>query len=129
MIRGTTAQFKFKLPYPKEELAWATIKFYQPNNPNKLLPITRKLADCATSDNDMELCVSLTAEETSRFLDKYKAKIQLRAQHSKSGTVFGNKPTFVTVYPMLDDILKEDSTMPAENEDGMIVLDGALIVE
>lgn len=129
MIRGTTAQFKFKLPYPKGELTWATIKFWQPNNPSKLLPITRKLEDCAASDNAMELCVSLTAEETSRFLDKYKANIQLRAQHSKSGTVFGNKPKSITVYPMLDEILEEDPTMPSENEEGMIILDGEPIVE
>ena len=32
MIRGTTAQFKFKLPYAKNELQWITMKFWQPGN-------------------------------------------------------------------------------------------------
>lgn len=127
MIRGTTAQFKFKLPYTKDELTWATIKFWQPNNPNELLPITRKLDDCATTDNPMELCVSLTAEETSRFVEKYKAKVQLRAQHAYSGTVFGSRPELVTVYPMSDDILEEDSTMPSVNDEGWIILDGETV--
>ena len=127
MIRGTTAQFKFKLPYPKAELSWTTIKFWQPNNPSRLLPITRKLEDCTAPDDSNELCVSLTAEETSRFLDKYKANLQLRGQHMESGTVFGSKPILFTVYPMNDDILEEDPNMPSENAEGIILLDGDTI--
>ncbi len=127
MIRGTTAQFKFKLPYSKEEIDWATIKFWQPQNPSKLLPITRKLEDCTASDDSYSLCVSLTAEETSRFLDKYKAKVQLRAQHINNGTVFGSRTKLITVYPMPDDILEEDPNMPDENAEGLIVLDGKTI--
>lgn len=126
MIRGTTAQFKFKLPYAKEEIVWATIKFWQPHNTNSFLPITRKLQDCTSTDDPMELCVSLTAEETARFSDKYKAKYQLRAQHL-NGTVFGTRPQLTTVYPMLDDILEEDPTMPAVNDEGWVILDGETI--
>ena len=129
MIRGTTAQFKFKLPYLKDELAWATIKFWQPYNPSKLLPITRKLEHCVALDNLNELCVSLTAEETARFLDKYKAKVQLRAQHASSGAVFGCKPIIFTVYPMEDKIIEEDPLFPPEDEDGIIILDGDDIVQ
>lgn len=128
MIRGTIAQFKFKLPYAKNELEWATIQFWQPNNPNALLPITKKLHHCDTSVNPMELCVSLTAEETMRFSEKYKAKVQLRAQHEPSGTVFGSRQQLITVYPMNDDILDEDVPMPSPNEDGFVVLDGGAIV-
>lgn len=127
MIRGTTAQFKFKLPYPKEELSWATIKFWQSSNPNRLLPLTKKLENCIQTDSTNELCVSLTAEETSRFLDKYKARVQLRAQHADSGTVFGCKPITFTVYPMSDEIIKEDPILPAESEDGFVILDGDVI--
>lgn len=127
MIRGTTAQFKFKLPYAKEELSWATIKFWQPNNTNEFLPITKRLEHCDVASNVNELCVSLTAEETARFLDKYKARVQLRAQHADSGTVFGSRPELITVYPMLDDIIKEDPTMPSENDEGFIVLDGETV--
>lgn len=130
MIRGTTAQFKFKLPYKKDELAWATIKFWQRGNTGTLsapLPITKKLIHCDSPDDSTELCVSLTAEETSRFSEKYKASVQLRAQHEASGTVFGTRPQLVTVYPMLDEILDENPEMPAENAEGWIVLDGKTI--
>ena len=129
MIRGTTAIFKFKLPYAKSELEWATIKFWQPYNPNPFLPITKKLEHCTSPDDSKELCVSLIAEETARFLDKYKAKVQLRAKHTESGTVFGSKPILITVLPMHDDIIEDDPTMPGENEDGVVVLDGEAIVE
>lgn len=130
MIRGTTAQFKFKLPYTKAELLWATMKFWQPGNSGTTdapLPITKRLEHCDSPDDSMELCVSLTAEETSRFSDKYKARVQLRAQHSGSGTVFGSRPQLITVYPMLDEIIEEDPTMPVANDEGFVVLDGETI--
>lgn len=127
MIRGTTAAFKFKLPYTKDELTWATIKFWQTNNPSELLPIYKRLEHCNT-DKPNELCVSLTAEETARFSEKFKAKAQLRALHTSSGTVFGCKPRLIPVYPMSDDILDDDPIMPGENEDGWIILDGENIM-
>lgn len=129
MIRGTTAQFKFKLPYPISELSWATIKFWQPNNPSKLLPIVKKLQDCGGSDDSYDLCISLTAEETSRFLDKYKAKVQLRALHENSGTIFGTHPALVSVYPMPDDIIEEDPSLPPVNPEGWVIFDGKAIVK
>lgn len=129
MIRGTTAQFKFKLPYAKSELIWATIKFWQQDNPNPYLPITKKLEHCDSPEDSMELCVSLTADETIRFSEKRKAKVQIRAQHMQSGTIFGSRPQLITVYPMNDEILEEDPMLPAENEEGWIVFDGKMIAE
>ena len=129
MIRGTTAQFKFKLPYTKAELLWATIKFWQQDNLNPYLPITKKLEHCDSPDDSTELCVSLTAEETIRFSEKRKAKVQIRAQHIQSGTIFGSRPQLITVYPMNDEILEEDPMMPAENEEGWIILDGETIAD
>ena len=128
MIRGTTAQFKFKLPYTKAELLWVTIKFWQVGNPSSNLPITKKLVHCDALDDSTELCVSLTADETMRFSEKYKAKVQLRAQHAENGAVFGTRPQLITVYPMRDDILDEDPMMPAKNDEGWIILDGESIV-
>ena len=127
MIRGTTAQFKFKLPYTKSELTWATIKFWQPGNTSSLLPITKKLEHCDAPDDSKELCVSLTAEETQRFSEKYKAKVQMRAQHTESGSVFGSRTKLVSVYPMDDKILEEDPMMPAENKEGWVILDGGTV--
>ena len=127
MIRGTTAHFTFKIPYPKDELAWATIKFWQEGNTSLYLPITKKLEHCDAPEGSMELCVSLTADETKRFSEKYKGKVQIRAQHSTDGTIFGNRPTLFTVYPMNDGILDEDPTLPAENADNWVVFDGGTV--
>ena len=136
MIRGTNAQFKFKLPYPKGELAWVTIKFWQPSNPKKFAPITKTLIHCDGPDDAKELYVSLTIDDTKKFSAKYKAVVQLGAQHADSGTVFGCRPTLFTVYPMHDEILgedptlpdpDEDPTLPTPNENGWVVLDGEAI--
>lgn len=121
MIRGTTAQFKFKLPCKKQELSEATIKFWQSNNPNSRLPIIKTLANCGGQEDLPELYVSLSAEETARFSDKYKAKIQLRAKFN--GTVFGSKTLLNTVYPMSDDIIGNDPIPPTEDEE-WVILDG-----
>ena len=128
MIRGTTAQFKFKSPYPKSELLWVTIKFWQPGNLNSYLPIIKNLQHCDAQDDSTELYVSLTADETMRFSEKYKAKVQLRAQHTESGAVFGSHPQLITVYPMDDDILIENPITPSETKDGWIILDGEVVV-
>ena len=125
MIRGTTAQFKFKLPCPKSELTSITIKFWQSNNPHNRLPIMKSLNNCGGSDELPELSVSLSAEETARFSDKYKAKIQLRGAYN--GHIFGSKTILRTVYPMPDDIIGNDPTFPAE-DDEWIILDGQEIV-
>ena len=121
MIRGTNAQFIFKFPYT--ELAWATIKFWQPHNPNKLLPIIKKLEDYTCPDGFEGLHISLTAEETARFLDKYKGCVQFRAQDKESGTVFGIPPQLFTVYPMEDEALEYPIT-----DNGWVVLDGGEII-
>jgi hypothetical protein len=128
MIRGTNAQFKFKLPYTKDELSWATIKFWQPGNDTPFLPITKKLEHCDAPDDSTELCVSLTSEETTRFSEKYKARVQLRAQHAASGTIFGCRPELISVYPMHDGIIEENPELPAENEEGWVILDGKTVI-
>lgn len=125
MIRGTTAQFKFNVPYPKNELLWVTMKFWQPGNdgtPDAPLPIIKKKEHCDAADDSKELYVSLTSAETLRFTSKLKAKVQLRAQHN-SGTVFASKEEVVPVYPLSDD-LTQDAVLPEIADDGWIVLDG-----
>jgi hypothetical protein len=121
MIRGTTAQFKFKLPYAQKALTWVTIKFWQPNNPTKLLPITKTFESFSESDNSDELCVSLDAYETSNFSDKFKAKVQLRAQHT-NGTVFASHQQSITVYPIVE--MNDHPIYPSANEEGWTILDG-----
>ena len=130
MIRGTTAQFKFKLPYSYCELEWITIKFWQPGNPSERLPITKTKTNCSTTDDPTELCVSLSATETAIFSDKYKGKVQLRAQPFANGSFGSTQQTF-TVYPMHDGIIDEDipeepDTPPVAREE-WIVLDGGTV--
>lgn len=135
MIRGTTAQFKFNLPYTKSELMWAIIKFWQPGNLNPLLPISKNLDHCDAPDGSTELYVSLTAEETTRFSEKRRARVQLKSQ-ANDGTIFGCLPKLISVYPMRDDMI-EDPTLPPDNDDpvlppespeGWIIFDGEAIV-
>jgi hypothetical protein len=133
MIRGTTAQFKFKLPYKIDELNWATIKFWQPGNSGTLdapLPITKRLIDCSATDNPNELCVSLTAKETLRFSDKIKARVQLRAE-SNDGTTFASRESLITVYPISDDIIVDNPDIPdvPSGNDGFVRLDGMSIIQ
>ena len=125
MIRGTTAQFKFKLPYTKNELDWVTIKFWQPNNTSSSLPITKTLTHCSATNESKELCVSLTANETRLFLDTHKAIVQFRAQHKTNGTIFGSRPEYITVYPMLDDIIIENPV--ADGVESLVIFDGDAI--
>lgn len=115
MIRGTTAQFKFKLPYSKDELDWIKIKFWQPQNPT-LTPITKIYSHCEQVPGSKEICVSLTETESAAFSDKFKGKVQFRAK-PKVGLVFGCPPQLFTVYPMLDELIHEDpNVVPSETE-------------
>ena len=131
VIRGTTAQFRFKLPYAKRELAWATMKFWQPGNdgtPLTPLPITKRLEHCSAPEGSYELCVNLTAEETLRFTDRLKARVQLRAQ-TLDGATFGSRETLISVYPMNDDIVTDNPTLPEPDSAGLIIFDGKSIAE
>lgn len=128
MIRGTTAQFRFKLPYPKNEFQWINVAFWQDNNPNELLPIIKTKDQCAYLNSEAGMCVSLTSEETLRFSDKYKAKFQVRALHTASGTVFGSRQALIPVYPMNGNTGDQDPTLPDTSMDVLIVLDGKGII-
>ena len=133
MIRGTTAQFRFKLPCKKSELGWATIKFWQPGNTGigGSLPITRRLEHCSGSSDAEELCVSLLPEETMRFSDKSKARVQLRAckgENDADGTVFASHVQLITVYPINEEILEDDDITDVETEGDYIILDGQPII-
>ena len=128
MIRGTTAVFKFKLSFPKANADWITIKFWQTNNP-VLSPIIKTEKDCVTGADGFEY-VHLTAQETARFSDKYKAKMQMRAKNKITGETTGCLPRLITVYPMGDEIINvHPDDIPAANDAGMVVFDGGAIIE
>ena len=124
MIRGTTAQFKFKLPCKVDELVSATITFWQQGGNNPYLPINKNKDHCSVSEDDpCCLCVSLTPSETMRFSDKLKARVQLRAQYGD--TIFASRQQLITVYPINKEVIEPD--FPAPKED-WVVLDGAEVI-
>lgn len=127
MIRGTTAQFKFKIPCEYNDLEWVAIKFWQDGNPGTdgaLLPIIKREGQCLVSAPG-ELCVSLTAHETMRFSDKSKAKVQLTAR-MWDGTQFASHEQLLTIYPN-DIITPPDIDLPDITDDGWSILDGGPI--
>lgn len=125
MIRGTMAQFKFKLPYSYNELSNIKIKFWQPGNPSESLPIFKYKQNCVEVRRN-EIYVSLRPSETALFSDKYKAKVQLLAQ-PYVGTPFGSQERLIPVYPndiTMDDPI-DDPNLPSD--DKWIILDGSAI--
>lgn len=128
MIRGTTAQFRFNIPYTFDELGWVNITFWQPGNNGTIehpLPIIKTQDQCNAPNSPNEVCVTLNSEETARFSDKQKAYVQLRAQ--ADGNIFASKQEQITVYPINDELLEGDLDLPAPSEDGWIILDGSTI--
>ena len=136
VIRGTTASFKFKLPYKRSHLQWVNIKFWQDGNagsPAGSLPITKTLAHCFYSSDPYELYIVLLPTETIQFSDKTKAKVQLGAQ-AIDGTIFASRETLISVYPINDEILDGEggsgSPLPPDIDgDGLIILDGSVIMQ
>lgn len=130
MIRGTTAQFKFKLPYKYNELQYVKVTFWQPGNngpaDDRPLPIVKALYHCAQADTESELSVTLTQEETLRFSEKKKAYVQLRAT-AIDGHTFASQQEQITVYPVYDDSVLDDFVEPTPDGNGMIFLDGGSI--
>lgn len=124
VIRGTTAQFKFKLPYLVDSLDRVAITFWQPGNNDDILPIKKNEDHCSQADNDPYcLCVSLDPSETLRFSDKFKARVQLRAE--VGSTIFASREQLITVYPINEEIIDPD--IPDPDKEGWVNLDGGEI--
>lgn len=132
MIRGTNAEFRFKLPYDYDELSAVQIVFWQDNNSGpsnqRPLPIYKAKPQCIKGDAPNILCVTLHQEETLRFTEKRKAKVQLRAT-TTTGTPIACKEQLITVYPVYDDSVLDDLIPTTPTYDGLIVLDGQKIIE
>ena len=131
MVRGTTAQFKFKLPYNYSDLSLAKIVFWQPGNngpsETRPLPIVKVLNQCSVFNNSNEISITLTEEETLRFSEKSKAYVQLKAK-CIDGNTFASKKEVITIYPVYDDNILEDEILPTPSDDGWVVLDGSIVL-
>lgn len=98
MIRGTTATFKFQLPYLFDDLAGGEAVFWQEEIK---LVIKKGFENCYKGNAANELCVDLCPEETIVFSDAYKAKAQFKGDLTPDGSKsFASKECLVTVHPI-----------------------------
>lgn len=131
MIRGGSAQFKFRLPYNFSDLEAVKVVFWQPENngpsPSRPLPITKILKQCSQSNVPNELVVTLSQEETLRFRDDKKAYVQLRGT-TVEGIPIVSKIKIITVYPVYDDTIIDGEVLPTPGYNGLVYLDGRPVV-
>ena len=127
MIRGTTAQWKLKLPYTYDEISDIKIIFWQPGNPSSTLPIIKSKQNCRRL-SAQEVLVSLRPSETAVFSDRYRAKMQLTITPA-FGSPIGIEERLITVYPMPDNIIADDSSMDPDIPIGeeWVILNGDVI--
>lgn len=131
MVRGSSTEFRFKLPYDFSEMKTIKISFWQEYNngpsSNRPLPILKIKEQCEEIAPKV-IRVVLNQEETLRFSDKIKAKAQLRGITYTGIPVAGDEE-LITVYPMQDDSILNDEILPAPSFDGWVILDGKNITE
>lgn len=132
MIRGASEEFRFKLPYNLSEIEKVKITFWQEYNngpsPDRPLPILKVLEQCRQGDAPNVISVTLNSEETLRFSEKIKAKVQLRAR-TFTGIPVNSAEELITVYPVQDDSILDGEILPTPTLDGWIYLDGKNITE
>ena len=130
MIRGTSAQFKFKLPYSYDDLSAVKIAFWQTNDKgiNEII-VTKTLADCKGGDDPNELSVTLQDWETDDFSDRKKAYVQLKGRTKNN--VFASEQEQITIYPMHDKIIGDDDgpnvVIPPPSNDEPTILNGGRV--
>ena len=107
-IRGTCKQFRFKMPYPLQQLTTIKITFWQHDDTkNEDDPLIVKYKeDCSYDYIDGYLYVTLDQRETLSFKDDRHAYVQLRAL-LVSGSAFSSYITPITVYPTKDETVLE----------------------
>lgn len=131
MIRGTNAQFRFEIPYDFDDVEYIDILFWQDGNSgpskNRPLPIVKIKSDCTWLESDKVIMVKLNPEETARFMDDRKARVQLSAT-TYSGIRFANKQHLITVEPLHDDLEIGDIMPPPQIPEGYI-LDAGIVGE
>lgn len=133
MIRGTTAPFKFDVPYPFSEISKIVATFKQKHNTGignplpiiKMYDVTyeqsRNDGFAAPDPTSKEVHISLNPEETLRFSDKEKAYVQIQVYYQGRNVAVASTPQKVTVYPVLND----DSIVDIEPSD---IIDESLFI-
>ena len=132
MIRGTSQEFRCKLPCDFTELATVQVVFWQENYRGpasyRPLPIVKVKAQCREGNQSNVLSVTLNQEETLRFSEKRKAKAQLRAL-TTAGVPIATREHLIAVYPVYDDSILDGDITPTPTYEDLIVLDGQPIIQ
>ena len=130
MIRGTTAQFKFKTPYNFADISILQITFWQENyngpDETRPLPIVKTRDQCGQCASTKEFTVILNKEETLRFTDTRKAYVQMLGE-TIDGLAFGSDAALIKVYPVHDDSILDGDIVPTPTPGDVIILDGSTI--
>lgn len=151
MIRGTTAPFKFEVPYDTSTISTIVVTFSQKHwrltdiapfslekrytaswvtqedGSMKLIPMINN-GFAFSETNSKEIQMMLPEEDTLRFSDKEKAYMQIRVQFDIDGgqVTRASLPQKITVYPVLNDSQIGTPT-PSETIDDIYIFDAGAI--
>ena len=137
MVRGTTAPFKFNVPYEWSEICAIEATFTQKKDDGSQLSIVKQYDTrwgeninpggfTLDDKNPNIIYVVLDSAETLMFSDKRKAQVQIKVYCSQKGTV-ANKPVRFTVYPINNDSILEDIGTPKPGDSSVRILDAGKI--
>lgn len=132
MVRGTNQEFRFKLSCNFADLATVRVAFWQDNYNGpaswRPLPIIKVKSQCGQVEDEAKQCsVVLNQEETLRFSDKRKAKVQLRGV-TYDGRPIATMEHLIKVYPVYDDSILDGDILPTPTYEDLIILDGKNIL-
>ena len=132
MIRGTNQEFRFNLSCNFADLKTVKVTFWQENyyGPEtwRPLPIIKIKPQCLPVEDEAKQCsVVLNQEETLRFTDKRKAKVQLRGI-TEDGRPIATLEHLIKVYPVKDDSILDGDIVPTPTYEDLIILDGQNIL-
>ena len=129
MIRGTSQEFRFKLPYAYNTVNELCAIFgqdnYQGPTQYRPLPIV-KIKDQGRRVDAYHWSVTLNSEETLRFSNKRKAKVRLIGK-TKSGASFATKESLINVYG--DNSILDGDILLTPTDQGLVILDGQPIIQ
>ena len=151
MIRGTTAPFKFEVPYDTNTISaivvtfsqkhwrltntapfslekWYTASWVTQEDGSMKLVKTRNDGFAFSETNPKEVQMILPEEDTLRFSDKEKAYMQIRVQFDIDGgqVTRASLTQKITVYPVLNDS-QIGAPTPSETIDDIYIFDAGEI--
>lgn len=97
VIRGTTPEHEFDLPYPKELVESLRVTYGQKGK----VIFTKRWGDCKITDD--KIIVSLSQEETFLFSAQHHIQIEIRLKLTDGKVVRTEEPIVLRVIDTMDD--------------------------